>query len=255
MEQNYTTTSTSQAQLPTREQLDKILKFDTCTIANAIECFGVRLRNEGFTRPGLSCLTGADERVLGYAATFQVRSMDPPTIGGRFTDRTDYWSEFERLPCPRIAVFENMDGEDARGGAGEVHAAILKAFGCDGLITDGMACNLHGLRKLGLSVFAKSLTVSDAYMHIVDFGKPVEIMGLGVKPGDLLYADCHGVLTIPIDIVPELPAVAERIHMENQAIIKVCQSPDFSPEMLLNVGRCQESCRNLSHNLSRLSNT
>lgn len=97
------------------------------------------------------------------------------------------------------------------------------------------------------------MAVSDAYTHIVDFGTTVEIMGLDVKPGDLLNADCHGVLTIPIETVTELPAVAERIQLENQAIVKVCQSPDFSQEMLLNIGRCQESCRNLSHNLSRLS--
>ena len=252
MEQNNTAPAAS-AQLPTQEQLDEILKYDTCTIANAIECFGIRLCNEGFTRPGLNCLTGAEERILGYAATFLTRSIDPPIIGGRFTDRSDWWSEFELLPRPRIAVFQDMDGEDGGGGAGEVHAAILKAFGCTGLITDGMVSNLHGLKKIGLSVFARSLTVSNSYMHIVNFGTPVEIMGLDIKPGDLLYADCHGVLTIPIDIVAELPAVAKRILQENQAIINVCESPDFSPEMLLNVGRCHDSCRSLAHNLSRFS--
>ncbi len=257
MEQNLSTEPTSQSQLPTQEQLDNILKFDTCTIANAIECFGVRLCNEGFTRPGLSCLTGTNERILGYAATFQVRSINPPIIGGSFTERNDWCSEFERVPRPRIAVFENMSEDDvgggAGGGAGEVHVAILKAFGCDGLITDGAVCNLQRLKKMGLPVFAKSLTVSNSYMHIVGFGSSIEIMGLEVKQGDLLYADCHGVLSIPIDIVAELPAVAERILQENQAIIEACQAPGFSPKMLLTIGRCHESCRKLSKDLSRLS--
>ena len=238
MEQNHSKAPMSPVQMPTQEQLDEILQFDTCAISNAIECFGVRLRNEGFTCPGFSFMTGADERILGYAATFRVRSTDPPVIGGRFAERTDWWSTMESLPRPRIAVFENINGETGGGACtGEVHVAILKAFGCKGLITDGMVRDLPGLRKLGLPVFAKSLTVSHSFLHVVDFGTPVEIMGLEVHQGDLLYADCHGVLNIPIGIVAELPAVAERILREDRAIIEVCQSPDFSPANLLNALR------------------
>jgi hypothetical protein len=60
---------------------EAIRQFDTCTIANAIEHFRVRLRNEGFTRPGLQCVTGGSPRLLGYAATCRVRSADPPMSG------------------------------------------------------------------------------------------------------------------------------------------------------------------------------
>jgi hypothetical protein len=52
--------------------LDGIRQFDTCTVANAIEHFRVRLRNEGFTRPGLRCVTGGSPRLLGYGATCRV---------------------------------------------------------------------------------------------------------------------------------------------------------------------------------------
>ena len=40
-------------ELLTREQLDALAQFDTPTICNAIEGFGVRSRTEGFTRPEL----------------------------------------------------------------------------------------------------------------------------------------------------------------------------------------------------------
>jgi hypothetical protein len=52
------------AQALTAGQLDAIRQFDTCTIANAIERFGMRLRNEGFTRRGLRCVTGGSPRLL-----------------------------------------------------------------------------------------------------------------------------------------------------------------------------------------------
>lgn len=227
----------------TQEQLDAIRRFDTCTIANAIECFGVRLRNEGFTRPGLSCVTGPDERVLGYAATCRIKSADPPVTGGRFDDRTDWWGEIQRLPRPRIAVYESLDTDSGAGACiGEVHAAILKAFGCNGAITNGSVRDLGGIKKLGLSVFAASLTVSHSFMHVIDFGAPVEIFGLNIQQGDLIYADCHGVLSIPIEIAAELPEVAERMYRQDRRIIEVCQATDFTPDKLLQAIRVSDKC-------------
>jgi regulator of RNase E activity RraA len=224
------------------KQLEAILRFDTCTIANAIECFGVRLRNEGFTRPGLSPVTGPDERIIGYAATFRVKSSGPPVIGGRFDDRTDWWSEIDHLPLPRIAVFEDVNGGEQGACIGEVHGAILKAFGCGGVITNGLVRDIYGLRKQGLPVFAKSASVSHSFAHIVDFGSPVNVFGLPVHQGELLYADCHGVLTIPIEIAAELPEAAARIRSREQKIIEVCRSVDFSPDKLLQAIRENDQC-------------
>ena len=221
-------------QVLSQQQLEAILEYDTCSIANAIECFGVRLRNEGFTRPGLDCLTGT-ERVLGYAATFRVKSADPPITGGRFEESTDWWDEIRSMPGPKIAVFQNSDeGGDAGSCVGEVHAAILKAFGCSGLVTDGSVRDITGIKKLGgFQIFAPSVSVSHSYMHIIDFGTPVNIFGLAVRQGDLIYADCHGVLAIPIEIAAELPTVAGRLRQKDRRIIELCKSPDFSPEKLL----------------------
>lgn len=233
-----------QTQVLTPEQLEAIRRYDTCTIANAIECFGIRLRNEGFTRTGLTPVTDPNERILGYAATFRVRSSNPPVTGGQYVDRTDWWDAVERLPRPMVAVFASANDDSGAGACiGEVHGAILQAFGCNGVITDGSVRDVSGLRKLGLPVFATSLAVSHAFMHIVDFGTPVEILGLTVRPGDLLFADCHGVLSIPAGIAAELPEVAERICQEDRAVIEVCQSPDFSREKLLAALREHRQCR------------
>src|SRR5450755_1319731 len=88
--------------------IEAIRQFDTCTIANAIEHFRVRLRNEGFTRPGLQCVTGGSPHLIGYAATCRVRSADPPMSGTAYVDRTDWWETIGLLPVPRIAVFEDL---------------------------------------------------------------------------------------------------------------------------------------------------
>jgi regulator of RNase E activity RraA len=219
--------------LQLQESLDALRLFDTCTIANAIEEFGVRLRNEGFTRPGLRCVTNGSPQLLGYAATCRVRSSDPPVGGGSYLDRSDWWDLIGRLPLPRVAVIQDLDAESSIGSTvGEVHAAILKAFGCIGVITNGAVRDIPGVSAMGFPMFASSVVVSHAYLHVVDYCTRVDIYGLEVHSGDLLFADCHGVISIPPGIVAELPKVAERIRESERQIIDICQSPDFSPQKL-----------------------
>jgi regulator of RNase E activity RraA len=214
--------------------LEEIRQFDTCTIANAIEQFQVRLRNEGYARPGLRCVTGGNPRLIGYAATARLRSSDPPMSGKAYLDRTDWWTAIERLPRPRIAVIEDRDvAAGAASCVGEIHAAILKAFGCLGVITNGAVRDIPGVQRLPFDMFAGAVAVSHSYSHLVDLGEPVEILGLRVASGDLLYADCHGVISIPAEIAAQLPAAAAKIRDHEQRIVAVCQSPDFSREKLL----------------------
>ncbi len=214
--------------------LEAIRQFDTCNIANAIEKFGVRLRNEGYTRPGLQCVTGGFPRLLGYAATARIRSSDPPMTGRSYLDRTDWWVGIQSLPAPRIAVIQDLHAESGLGSVvGEVHAAVLKALQCQGVITNGTVRDIPAVARMQFPMFARSAAVSHGYTHIIDYGQPVRIFGLEIRPGDLLFADCHGVVSIPHEIAAQLPAVAARIQVQEQRIIDLCQSPDFSTERLL----------------------
>ena len=217
-----------------RATFEAIRQFDTCTIANAVEHFKVRLRNEGFTRPGLRCVTGGAPRLLGYAATCRVRSAEPPMSGNAYVDRTDWWAAIGLLPLPRIAVYQDLDAITSGASAiGEVHAAVLKALQCEGMITNGCVRDVPGVSRMEFPMFASTVSVSHAYMHVVDFGAPVEIFGLPVRFGDLLYADVHGVVSIPLDIAARIPEVASGIRAKERKIIDLCQSPEFSLEKLL----------------------
>src|ERR1035441_7495586 len=217
-----------------RTILEAIRQFDTCTIANAIEHFRVRLRNEGFNRPGLECVTGGAPRLLGYAATCGGRPAPPPMSGNAYADRTDWWETIGHLPVPRIAIFQDLDATASGASTlGEVHAAILKALHCEGVITNGSVRDIPAVSRMEFPVFASAVSVSHAYMHVVDFGAPVEIFGLGVRSGDLLYADVHVVVSIPLDIAARIPEVASGIRAKEREIIELCQSPEFSLEKLL----------------------
>jgi regulator of RNase E activity RraA len=211
--------------------LELIRQFDTCTVANAVEHFRIRMRNEGFTQPGLRSFAEGEAKLLGYAVTSRIRFSNPSVTGLPYLERTDWWSAVDRFPTPRIAVIQDLDPQPGGGAAvGEVHAAILKALGFAGVITNAAVRDIPAVKRLGFPIFAPFVAVSHSNMHLVDYGEPVEIFGLPIQTGDLLFADCHGVISIPPEIADEIPEVAARLRAKDQRIVDVCLSPIFRPK-------------------------
>jgi 4-hydroxy-4-methyl-2-oxoglutarate aldolase len=217
----------------TRTHLDAIRQFDTCRIANALETLDLRLRNEGYTRPGLLSLCGSEMSAIGFAVTARFKSAEIPATGKIYPDRTDWWDHIVATPAPRIAVLEDLDNPAGAGSfIGEVHAEMLRALGCAAVVTNGSVRDLPAARKMGFPLFARSTTVSHAYVHLVDFGGPANILDLAIKPGDLIYADCHGALSIPLAAAPLLPEIAARQASRERRVIDLCRSQSFSLEKL-----------------------
>jgi regulator of RNase E activity RraA len=217
----------------TPEQLEALRRLDACTLANAIETFNVRLRNEGFTDGGLRCFFPHLPPIVGYAATIKIRGSAPPTAGSSYPQRTDWWKYVQSLPAPHIVVAQDIASYPGLGAMlGQVHFNIERALGCVGIVTNGAVRSIPTAEALGFQIFADKVSVSHAYMHIVEFGTPVEVDGLKVHSGELLHGDQHGVQSIPMSIAGQLPAVAARIAAKKQAIIALCQSPEFTLERL-----------------------
>ncbi|MFI5179967.1 MAG: RraA family protein [Thermoanaerobaculia bacterium] len=214
---------------PTQEDLEALQQYNTCNVANAIETLGLRLRNEGYTRPGLTCPVGSIRPVVGYAVTSRVRSSDPPLTGYRYDDRSDWWELMGKLPHPQIAVIRDDDPRPRTGSVlGEIHAAVLKALRCSGIVTDGAVRDLDAIRRLGIPVLSNGVVVSHAYNHMIGFGEPVEIEGLTIHPGDLLMMDEHGVVSIPLEVASEIPGIAESQVKHERRVLAICSSRDFS---------------------------
>jgi len=110
--------------------------------------------------------------------------------------------------------------------------SILRALHCVGVVTNGAVRDIPAARSAGFHYFAGSVSVSHGYVHIVDFGQPVEIGGLQIKSGDLLHGDLHGVQSIPLALARLVPDVAARISAREQALIALCRSADFSLDKL-----------------------
>ncbi|HET9389678.1 MAG TPA: RraA family protein [Steroidobacteraceae bacterium] len=213
--------------------LQALRRLDACTLANAIETFQERLRNEGFVDHSVRSLFPELAPMLGYAATIRIRGSDPPTTAGIYPERTDWWDYVASVPVPRVLVVEDTATRPGLCSlVGEVHMSILRALGCSGVVTNGAVRDIPAARRAGFHYFAGSVSVSHGYVHIVDFAQPVKIGGLTIGSGDLLHGDLHGVQSIPLAIAPQIPDAAARIVTREQALIAFCRSPDFSLEEL-----------------------
>ena len=215
--------------------LDKIRALDTCTVSNAIERLTVRLRNEGFISGAVRCRFPNFAPMLGYAVTGRIRSSSPPMTGRCYYDRMDFWSYVATVPEPRIIVLQDIDHMPGVGAFfGEIHATIAQSLKCEGYVTNGSVRDLPSVKALGFHLFSGSVAVSHAYAHLVEFGEPIEIGGLKIKPGDLLHGDSHGVQNIPPEVISEIPRQAERILDAEGELIRFCRSPQFSLQGLSN---------------------
>jgi regulator of RNase E activity RraA len=179
------------------------------------------------------CLFPKLPPIVGYAATVKIRGSAPPTTGNLYADRTDWWDYIASLPAPRIVVVQDVSARPGLGSlVGAVHMNILRALHCNGVVTNGSVRDIPAAESAGFHYFAGSVAVSHAYVHIVEMGKPVEIDGLKIRSGDLLHGDLHGVQAVPLDIAPLIPQAAAKIAAEEQALIALCRSTEFSIQKL-----------------------
>jgi 4-hydroxy-4-methyl-2-oxoglutarate aldolase len=234
---------TTKANRLTDAQLEELRQLSTCVTASAIETFGVRMHNAGFAGSSIGCVFKELPAVVGYAATARIRSANPPMEkhGYFYYDRADWWNHILTIPVPRIVVIEDLDEHPGLGAfVGAVHAHILKALGCIGLVTNGSVRDLAEIRSTGLHLFASHVAVSHAYAHVFDFGGEVRVGGLKIAPGDLIQGDVHGLQTIPLEIADRVPAVARGILKRRKRLMEFTRSNDFSVERLQELMKQEE---------------
>jgi regulator of RNase E activity RraA len=125
-----------------------------------------------------------------------------------------------------VVVTQDIDEHPGTGAfLGKVHVNIFLSMGCVGAVTNGAARELPGIEASGFQVFAARLAISRAYVHVVEYGGPVEVGGLTIHPGDLIHGDRHGIITIPQDMAIKLPAVASKIMEKKRQLIELSKKP------------------------------
>jgi regulator of RNase E activity RraA len=222
----------------TKEELDAVRGFTVPTLANAIETFGVLPNNEGYCDGTLKCHFPDLPLMLGYAVTARVSTDQPPSQVRPAIHEPDYWRFISDQPGPKVAVVQDIDRPPKGAMWGEWNSNVHRALGCVGMVTEGGARDLDGVRKLNFGYFSTCILPSHGYGAIIDYGGSVRVAGLVIRTGDLLAGDQHGVIVIPPEIpLLELARVAAEIDRLETEIFVLCQSPGFSVDKLAELDR------------------
>jgi len=221
----------------TSQQIDALKKITSPSVANAIETFKVRPREEGNLSSDVKALFPEIGPMVGYACTALIRAEHGPIEGHR-ASVFGWWDFVLSIPAPRVIVVHDLDDPRGQGAQwGEVQANIHRALGCVGVVTDGSVRDLDEVRALGFQFCAAHVSVSHANVHMVDFGIPVKVGGVWIKPGDLVHGDQHGVVSVPHEIAGQIPETIAKVEADERRIISVCQAPDFTADKLKDIYR------------------
>jgi regulator of RNase E activity RraA len=211
----------------TNETFQKLLKIDSCTVANAIEKFGVRPDTCGYSGPEIRCLFPDMGVMLGYAVT---AVMGPREVGEKNWRKgwLDYTQAIEDSPKPAVCVIEDSPLWPMQGAlVGEVMATVMKSLGAIGCVSNGGLRDLEQVREMGFHYHAGGVIVSHGQVKFHSVSEPVRLGRLTVRPGDLLHGDLHGVVVIPFEIADEIPAQAEKILQVEAEIMDLAKKPGF----------------------------
>ena len=209
-------------------------RFDSATMANAIEHFGVRDPTAGYATGELVCQTPeAAAPMVGYAVTCTV---DTTTPGDGRPARVDELVELvAAAPGPVVLVAQHV-GHDRRRACifGDMFCTILDKLGCVGLVTDANGRDRRGIRQRtpDFQVFSTGWVVSHGYPAYIDFNTTVSICGLSIAPGDLLHGDESGLVSVPAAIAGEVGARAQEVVAEEEEYFKFLQSDGFTLQEL-----------------------
>ena len=207
---------------------DLLSRIDTPTVCNAIEVVQGKRGFQGFTRGTMVC-TEPGRAVVGYAATAQIAALAPPTEAPEVirARRMAYYKAMHDAPKPSVAVIEDLDYPYCIGAYwGEINTTVHKGFGMAGALTNGVVRDLGDLPQ-GFPVIAGSIGPSHGFVHVRTIGQPVRVMGLEVRLGDLIHADRHGAVVIPVDTIAALAGAIRKLQETERLVLDPARRPDF----------------------------
>ena len=199
-------------------ELERIARFDIPTLSNGLDRLNARPLNKGFMDSSVKEIIPKSKTFIGYAATAKI-SCNIPASEEQKDNLLKYYRYVKETPGQTITVAEDVDPFPVGALWGEVNVLTHLAIGCVAAVTNGGARDLNEIEKLDFGCFAAERVTARAYLHVIEYGCPVHIGGLEVRPMDLICADRHGVIIIPPQAAPYLSdACIEDIESEKELI-------------------------------------
>jgi regulator of RNase E activity RraA len=218
--------------LSTAELFDQLRQFDTPTICNALEVVRGERFTHGFTRRRLLAAKPNAPAIVGFARTAMIRTAEPFDPAGRRERLFAYYAHIESGPETRVAVIQDLDDPPGLGAFwGEVNTTVHWGLGCVGAITNGSMRDLDAMHP-NFQCLAGSLSPSHAHVQVVEHGKPVNVLGMLVKDGDVVHADRHGAVTFEPALLERIPAAIDLMARREKVILDVARQPGLNAQKI-----------------------
>ena len=214
----------------TAADLQVLQQWDTPTICNGLELVAPGRRAIGFTVEQMVAADRILKPIVGLARVGTIRAKEPPR--GPVANRVDWYDYVADSDLPTVVVLQDLDDRPGYGAWwGEVHSTVHKALGALGCVTNGSFRDCDMLAP-GFQIIGGRIGPSHAHVHMVDFGRPVNVFGMNAAHDDVIHADFHGAVVIPADAVRALPDAIALCTRREKVILDVCAAPGFTPARL-----------------------
>ena len=170
-------------------------------------------------------------RVCGIA--FTIKGAKNLTQEGEMEKRAEM---LEALGENTVAVWDTS-GDDQSAQWGEIMTMAAKARGCRGAIVDGGVRDTQLVLAQDFPVFCRYRSSNGMLgrFRMIDYQIPVQIGGVMIRPGDVLFGDIDGVLVIPREVAYKVLLRTETIA-ENEEEIKMNIRLGMSPSEVVRRG-------------------
>ena len=218
----------------TDADLAALRALDTPTVCNALEMVAPDRRGGGYTVAPFVCPRPELGPMVGYARTATIRAMYPSTRSAAESTevRLDYYDHIGSGPGPTVTVIEDLDAHPGYGAWwGEVNTSLHLGLGSLGVVTNGSIRDIDDCAP-GFGMLAGSVGPSHAWVRVEEHGVTVTVHGMTVRPGDLIHADRHGAVVVPLDVATAVPAAAADIATNERRLIQASREPGFSSDVI-----------------------
>lgn len=116
------------------------------------------------------------------------------------------------------------------------HRSICAAMkGVEGVVIDGAFRDLEGCREAGMPIYARAVTPGSAGKEALgELNVPVMCGGVMVCPGDLIVADCNGVLVLkPEEVEGVMERARKKIQAEEETIRQMKETGEILPRVIM----------------------
>ena len=184
--------------------------LNSAELSDALDAHGV----EGALLNINSLILGT--QLIGPAYTIQYQPYDKRPAS--FKNAGDYIDE---VPAGSVIVIDNQGCEDCTvWGDILTHAALKR--GIAGVVVNGAVRDVKLMRELQFPLFSRSIYMRSGKNRVYKSAEqcPIEINGVTIKPGDMIFADDNGVVAIPAHLLEEVVVKAMNIRLTEQKIIE-----------------------------------